>query len=189
MNRIKCSFCFNGFTRSLLWQCVWILEPWHEVCHFMCCHKFMWCLQLAVFSPYKMPTHLSVQQRSFISKGIGKPAVMWKPEKVYHSFSTSTYSYQKPGDQVQAGKVWSTWHCKNRHKEACGAQRARDRANIATVRRPLTETLTAPVIWMLYLTVKVCWFVHRRESQNRDFINFQLCCGTAQQSVTSRWYH
>ena len=42
VNRIKCLFCFNSFTRPLLWWWIWIL-PWHEVCHFKCWHRFMWC--------------------------------------------------------------------------------------------------------------------------------------------------
>ena len=37
LNRIKCSFCIKGFARSILWRRIWILELWHDICHFRCC--------------------------------------------------------------------------------------------------------------------------------------------------------
>ena len=63
----------------------------------------------------------------------------------------SMYSYQKQRrNKVQGGKINQHGTIRNRLKEACILQRASKKANISVV---LPNTLTAPIVGMLYPTL------------------------------------
>ena len=93
---------------------------------------------LVVFSRNRMPPYFSVQQRSFISK------VYWQTRSYVETQRRFALAFPrariptKGGIKYNVEKFDQHGTVRNRHKEACGARRrARNRANIAAVRRTL----------------------------------------------------
>ena len=66
---------------------------------------------LVVFRPYKM-AHLTVQQRSYFLKVIGKThSYVETQRKLPYHFQEHLFPVKAGGNKVQCEKVWSTWYC------------------------------------------------------------------------------